>query len=817
MLDRCWRRSGKLLYRPNQRASCCPHYTIRLDSDQFYPTRGQRQTINRFNKYVLGETYAKQAARLYPRSREETKKRDNEFCLTERIHEAELNRVKTPPEPAHKWVVTLEEDTFTEEKYLVYDNYQRVVHGDEPGERTRHSFERFLCNSPVQRQVMVGPDGRKRRLGSYHQCYRLDGVLVAVGVLDLLPQCVSSVYFLYHESVHAFAPGKLGALYEIALAVEEGYRWWYPGFYIHSCPKMKYKIDYGPQYILDPDNLDWRPLDKTILDILGRDTYTSFSTVLGENVSNASEMRSAVSTDMSSGGASRTSMTLDESPQSPEEASSDEEVDEEVDEVYDSLFRSKMPGIPSVATMESLDLDHIILRIFPTGPLFETSDLVGWRHSNIRQASGIRHSIAQLIAALGPDLMGEPIQLFVKFKNLSATTITKPPFHAPLGAIATEYPASASQTHGNTVTMAQQTLLSPAELAYLHSSLSLSPPIRPDGRTAKQFRPLTAETGILPGTNGSARVCLADGTEAIVGVKAEIEKTVDPLGGEHYHEYVKSASGAGGGDADEDRREARGEWLEMTVEIPGLRDDDAGTMFLAELLREALLADGEFAKKLWINRRFHWRLYLDILLISPPLSYPLPLLSLTTHLALLATRLPRLKSEGDEDPMFDDDWEAAPFLYPREGAATGSRPSITLLVVAVGDSILFDPSKEELAVADSALAVSLCEVRTQREQGGMEVDSGRELRLVSMRTIDPPSRLTPPGVPSTANLAASGTFDTTQQKQQQRTEEHPQEGVWKAPLGGTRFAVLDSIMQAVLEKRGVADEVLDGLEGVDLA
>ncbi|EHK26633.1 uncharacterized protein TRIVIDRAFT_50180 [Trichoderma virens Gv29-8] len=348
--------------------------------------------------------------------------------------------------------------------------------------------------------------------------------------------------------------------------------------------------------------------------------------------------------------------------------------------------------------------------------------------------------------------------------------------------------------------MAQQTLLSPAELAYLHSSLSLSPPIRPDGRTSKQFRPLTAETGILPGTNGSARVCLADGTEAIVGVKAEIEKTVDPLGGEHYQE-----------------REARGEWLEMTVEIPGLRDDDAGTVFLAELLREALLADGEFAKKLWINRRFHWRLYLDILLISPPLSYPLPLLSLTTHLALLATRLPRLKSEGDEDPMFDDDWEAAPFLYPREGAATGSRPSITLLVVAVGDSILFDPSKEELAVADSALAVSLCEVRTRRQQGSMEVDSGRELRLVSMRTIDPPSRLTPPGVPSTANLAASGAFDIPQQKQQQKAEEYPQEGVWKAPLGGTKFAVLDSIMQAVLEKGGVADEVLDGLEGVDLA
>src|ERR1700679_1894837 len=71
----------------------------------------------------------------------------------------------------------------------------------------------------------------------------------------------------------------------------------------------------------------------------------------------------------------------------------------------------------------------------------------------------------------------------------------------------------------------QQVLLSPAELSYLHTSLSLTPPIRPDGRTPSQFRPLIAETDILPGTNGSARICFADGTEAIVGIKAEVEKS----------------------------------------------------------------------------------------------------------------------------------------------------------------------------------------------------------------------------------------------------------------------------------------------------
>ncbi|KAI8258966.1 Exosome complex component RRP42 [Colletotrichum sp. SAR11_239] len=363
---------------------------------------------------------------------------------------------------------------------------------------------------------------------------------------------------------------------------------------------------------------------------------------------------------------------------------------------------------------------------------------------------------------------------------------------------------------------AQQVLLSPAELAYLHSTLSLTPPIRPDGRKANQFRPLTAETGILPGTNGSARVCFADGTEAIVGAKAEIEKTPSPFGSEDDSEETRKLREAG--------EEARGrnEWLEITVEIPGSRDDDAATVFLANMLSEALLADGEFSKKLRINNRFHWKLYLDILLISPPLSYPLPLLSLTTHIALLATRLPRLKSEGDEDPMFDDDWEASTFLYPRDGGGVSTtRPPITLLVIAVGGNIIFDPAREELAVAESALAVSVAEERraTDAGAGGMEVDgAGRELKLLAVRTVDPPSRLTAPGVLN-SNNPATGLAGTP--SKQPPTPPHADgqaaEGVWKSPIGGTKLNVLEAMIAKVLEKGGIADEVLDGVAGVDLS
>ncbi|KAI0593735.1 ribosomal protein S5 domain 2-type protein [Biscogniauxia sp. FL1348] len=389
----------------------------------------------------------------------------------------------------------------------------------------------------------------------------------------------------------------------------------------------------------------------------------------------------------------------------------------------------------------------------------------------------------------------------------------------------------------------QHLLLSPAELAYLHSTLSLTPPIRPDGRGATQFRPLTAETGVLPGAYGSARVCFADGTEAIVGVKADVEKTPRRT---RTQTSPEDEDGDEVGDVETDN-----DWVETTVEIPGLRDDDSKTVFLAAMLSEALLADGELTRKLWINRRFHWKLYLDIILISPPLSYPLPLLSLTTHLALLSTRLPRLKSEADEDPMFDDDWAASVYIYPpaTSPSSSSSRPPITLLVMAVGDNIIFDPSKEELAVADSVLAVSVGvdqqpQPQQQQQQpdvvataAAMDVDEkeeeeeeesqkagrqGKNLRLLSVRTIDPPSRLTAPGVPNAVNAAAWGhtatatAAATAKDPGAMSAETERVDGVWKAPRGGAKMAVLAAMVQKVLEKGGVADEVLEALDGVEL-
>src|SRR5436190_15829129 len=113
--------------------------------------------------------------------------------------------------------------------------------------------------------------------------------------------------------------------------------------------------------------------------------------------------------------------------------------------------------------------------------------------------------------------------------------------------------------------------------------------------------------------------------------------------------------------------------------------------------------------------------------------------------------------------MFDDDWGLAEYLYPRARVSHANsdssepqpqlfRPPVTLLVVSVGENIIFDPSREEISVADAVLAVSIA--RSERATGEEEI--GGNLKLLSMRTIDPPSRMTNPGIPNSEHAATIG-------------------------------------------------------------
>ena len=289
--------SGTLLYKPDQTHSCCPHYTVRyarrialpcadffsLPVAKFKPRKDQRKAINAWNRHVLGDVYTTDLAILHPRTKAEKAEQRTSFDLVRTVHEAEAGHVRRPPDPAHRFEVNLEPDDFTEEKYAVYLAYQTGVHHEAAAKNSRAQFRRFLCGSPLERKGRT-LGGESRPLGSFHHCYRLDGRLVAVGVLDLLPHCVSGVYFAYHPDFARFSLGKVSALREAALALEGGYGYYYMGYYIHSCPKMQYKNDYAPQEFLDLDTMGWLPLDERARRLMSENHF-----VTGETVRRAAE------------------------------------------------------------------------------------------------------------------------------------------------------------------------------------------------------------------------------------------------------------------------------------------------------------------------------------------------------------------------------------------------------------------------------------------------------------------------------------------------------------------------------------------------
>jgi Arginine-tRNA-protein transferase, C terminus len=58
--------------------------------------------------------------------------------------------------------------------------------------------------------------------------------------------------------------GKYTAIKEIEFCIENKLKYYYMGFYIHSCKKMRYKGEYEPSELLCPTALDWHPYKESI-------------------------------------------------------------------------------------------------------------------------------------------------------------------------------------------------------------------------------------------------------------------------------------------------------------------------------------------------------------------------------------------------------------------------------------------------------------------------------------------------------------------------------------------------------------------------
>lgn len=185
-------------------------------------------------------------------------------CASEHEHTEGTNRLsKLTRLGEGRFSMELVPAHYASESYELFQRYQMTVHNEEREQCGQDTYRRFLVDSPLISEP-IASDTAGREYGSFHILYRLGGQLFAVGVVDILPRCLSSVYLFYDPEFRKLSPGTLAALKEIEWVQKEGslypsLRFYYMGFYIHSCPKMRYKAHYVPSEILCDETKTWMP------------------------------------------------------------------------------------------------------------------------------------------------------------------------------------------------------------------------------------------------------------------------------------------------------------------------------------------------------------------------------------------------------------------------------------------------------------------------------------------------------------------------------------------------------------------------------
>lgn len=88
------------------------------------------------------------------------------------------------------------------QSHELYKKYQKIIHKSEDNELSYRDFERFLVSSPFPKnkthsEWKVDDEELPSKYGCYHMQHWLNDKLIGVNVIDILPKCVSSVYFFY--------------------------------------------------------------------------------------------------------------------------------------------------------------------------------------------------------------------------------------------------------------------------------------------------------------------------------------------------------------------------------------------------------------------------------------------------------------------------------------------------------------------------------------------------------------------------------------------------------------------------------------------
>ena len=154
------------------------------------------------------------------------------------------------------------------EKFEVYKKYQKNVHKESDDEITKEGYNESwgLSNLVDKKGIKLPqdlpnktkhPEIYPKKYGCYNLIHRIDGKIVAVGIVDILPNYLSSVYLYYDTDYQFLDLGVVTAILEIEYArsfhalIDNNFKYYTLGFYSENIQKLRYKGFYYPTQILD--------------------------------------------------------------------------------------------------------------------------------------------------------------------------------------------------------------------------------------------------------------------------------------------------------------------------------------------------------------------------------------------------------------------------------------------------------------------------------------------------------------------------------------------------------------------------------------
>lgn len=217
----------------------------------------------------------------------------SESAPNEQIKEEKLQLLKRYQLSIHNET----EDNWTMKRYseflvespIIFEKMQNFSHLLNSGKSTSDCQEDYTYseNDSDNYNLLVKPPPLPTHYGTHHCLYYLDDKLIAVGVLDALPKCLTTVYFFYDPNYSHLNLGIYSALVEISMVRQISKNYlssketnqflhYYLGFYVHVCKKMHYKPTFRPSYLLCNETYRYIKTDDCIKK-LGHRKYVRFS------------------------------------------------------------------------------------------------------------------------------------------------------------------------------------------------------------------------------------------------------------------------------------------------------------------------------------------------------------------------------------------------------------------------------------------------------------------------------------------------------------------------------------------------------------